>query len=983
MRVFLLGSFELKVNDRAVHLPTRKTEALLAYLALHSTVQNRERLAALFWGDSSDELARRSLRTALSALRKELGEDFLLADRDTIQLNPAFPFWVDVQEMEAQAKDILAANSHVPSTINLELYRGDLLQDFYDEWVLEEREHYRNVFINALLHFAQVLRAKGEYARAIAVSQKVISLDPVSERAYQHLIFCYGALGDRSAALKSYEDCALKLQENLGLPPSEDTNALYEHVKKSNASGANSNLAKSNLPMPLTSFVGREQELKTLIRIFDTTRLLTLTGVGGCGKTRLSIQLARQIADQFMEGIWWFELASIPDEDLLLPTIKKTLGLSESQADSTEESIRRFLHGRRVLLVLDNCEHLITACARFAENILQQCPALKILATSREALSIHGEIAWLVPSLALPPSDQIDDLLEWECPHLFFERATTYRSDLSLTESNAEALLHICRALEGIPLAIELAAARVKTLSLEQLAARLDDKLSLLTTGSRTAQPRQQTLRAAIDWSYELLSEQEQIVLQRLSIFSGAWTLEAAEFVCADETIHPDQILDLLTRLLDKSLLVSESRDQEMRYKLLEIIRQHAFEKLEARSETEKVHNRHTQYYLGLAQKARPLWFTPEHSRLIKQFDSDYPNLRVALAWGLENPKRSGNWEHGLQLAIDMGPLWNFLAAYNEGQMWLQKAIDQVNVILAETNLGSEQRSSLLSIKAKLLYEYGFLVWFQGQYSKSEAIFLESSENFSKVEDSTGLAYSNMFLAHSIWRSGETELARQMWAQSLGQFMKVGALWGAAMVHSFVGRAERESGNYEQAEREYAQCLELFGAVGDGWGLGISLSHLGMIAFQQNQPEKAQNLFEQRLKLAREHDFRQSIAYSIFLLGTAAWKLGNPVQVQIHMREALAAYHRSGNYFTLTDCIVGLAWSEIELGHADQAAYLLGVIQKANQTFRVSNTFEDVYFRTPIVADLQARLDPVKYGEAIERGYRSTLDEVTKEILQH
>src|SRR5215208_8001748 len=478
VKLFLLGSFELNVKEQAIHLPTRKMEALLAYLVLHPTVQNRERIASIFWGDSPDELARRSLRTALSALRKELGEDFIITDRETLQLNPDFPLWVDIHEMEKEAKDVLSANPQ--AVIQPNLYRGDLLSAFYEEWILEEREHYRGLFLHALLQFATFLRTNGDYTRAIEISRKIISIDPANERAYQHLIFCYGALGNRSAALKSYEDCRFQLQEKLGVPPAEDTTALYEYVKKSNASGLHPILAKSNVPIPLTSFIGREQELKTLKDIFSKTRLLTLTGVGGCGKTRLSIQLAGQVADEYADGVWWVALASIQDEKLLGQTIKKTLGIPDRQKDSAEESILKFLHARHALLVLDNCEHVISSCARLAESILTHCSGIRILATSREALSIHGEIAWLVPSLSVPPADQVEGLLRWECPRLFYERAMIYRSDLQLTDANSPSLLRICRALEGIPLAIELAASRVKTLSLERLVSRLDDKLTLL-----------------------------------------------------------------------------------------------------------------------------------------------------------------------------------------------------------------------------------------------------------------------------------------------------------------------------------------------------------------------------------------------------------------------------------------------------------------------------------------------------------------------
>ncbi|HZI72576.1 MAG TPA: BTAD domain-containing putative transcriptional regulator, partial [Gemmatimonadales bacterium] len=311
----LLGSFLLNVNGTRVRLPTRKAESLLAYLVLHRGVHHRERIASMFWGDSPDELARRSLRTALSSLRKEVGEDLLISDRETLQLNPVFPLRVDVHEMEKQAREVTSGNPQ--AVIAPGLYPGDLLQDFYEEWILEERGYYRDLFVNALLRSAGSLRSEGEYGRAIELAQKVVSVDPANERAYQHLIFCYGALGDRSAALKSYEDCAARLQELLGVPPADDTNALVEQVKGSPSGGLRPSHVKSNLPLSLTSFIGREQELKTLQGVFQKTRLLTLTGVGGCGKTRLAIELAGQLADRSAEGTWWAGLASVQEETLV------------------------------------------------------------------------------------------------------------------------------------------------------------------------------------------------------------------------------------------------------------------------------------------------------------------------------------------------------------------------------------------------------------------------------------------------------------------------------------------------------------------------------------------------------------------------------------------------------------------------------------------------------------------------------------------
>lgn len=980
-RLSLLGSFALEVNGEAVRLPTRKAEALLAFLALHPGVQNRERLAALFWGDSPDELARRSLRTALSALRKELGEDFMLTDRETVQLNPQFSLWVDVYELAQQAKALLSANHHSTTAINIDLYRGDLLQDFYDEWVLEEREHYRQSFINALNHFTQSLKTQGEYLRAIAIAQKIISLDPANERAYQHLMFAYFALDNRTEALKSYEEGAHRFMEYLGVEPGKDTRALYQQIKNADVSATLPSAAKSNLPIPLTSFIGREQELKTLWEIFEATRLLTLTGVGGCGKTRLSIQFASQLMDQFVDGVWWIELAAIQDETALLSTIMKTLGITESQNDAPEESLVKYLQAKHLLLIMDNCEHVIAACARLAETLLSQCPHIKILATSREALSIHGEIAWLVPSLSVPPADQTTDLLQWECPRLFFERATSYRSDLQLNESNSAALLRICRTLEGIPLAIELAAARVKTLSLDQLASRLDDKLTLLTTGSRIAQPRQQTLRAAIDWSYELLTEQEQIALQRLSIFYGTWTLEAAEYICADESIHTSEVLDLITRLLDKSLLITENYDGEIRYRMLEIIRQYAMEKLGRGDTAQRVRDRHLSYYTELTQSVGNAWYSTQQATLLKQFDAHYPNLRVALNWGMENPQRTENWENGLKLAIALVPLWNFRAELNEGSYWLKKAIDEIEIALAESDFPSVKRSELLSLKANAIYETGALSYYLTHHAARTDLFEQAAEIYSAVGDATGLARANLYIAQTASDQGQNDRAFRIWRESLQRFDQTGDRWYAAMTHSFMASTERRLGNYDASEREFQRAIDLYTELGDEWGRTVMFSHLGMISMLRGDAEKARGWFEQRLHTTREIGFKNSVALATLQIGITYWKSGDYALMKTCFLEAIPYFHQIGNYASLADCLIGMAWALAQEGDLEGSAYLLGKVENINQTYGRKVYFEYDFFNQPLCRELLSGLG-AEYAQVIEKGKHANLDEIVKDLVR-
>src|SRR5215210_5399636 len=365
----------------------------------------------------------------------------------------------------------------------------------------------------------------------------------------------------------------------------------------------------NNLPLELSSFVGREKELAEVKRLLESTRLLTLTGSGGCGKTRLALAVARELAEGFEDGVWVVELAPLADPTLVPQAVASTLGVREQPGRSLTETLSDYLGSKKVLLVLDNCEHLVEACAELAEALLRSSPELRVLATSREALGITGEVAWLVPSLSLPDLRRLPDiesLPQYEAARLFVERAAAVKPSFTLTEQNAVAVAQVCYRLDGIPLAIELAAARAKVLSVEQIADRLEDSFGLLSAGGRTAMPRHRTLHATMDWSHELLPEEEQILFRRLSVFAGGFTLDAAEAVCAGEELERDEVLESLSHLVDKSLVIMREVGGEGRYRLLETVRQYAREKLSESGEAGQASERHAGYYLALAEEAEP-----------------------------------------------------------------------------------------------------------------------------------------------------------------------------------------------------------------------------------------------------------------------------------------------------------------------------------------------------------------------------------------
>jgi predicted ATPase/class 3 adenylate cyclase len=416
------------------------------------------------------------------------------------------------------------------------------------------------------------------------------------------------------------------------------------------------NSIPNNLPIQLTSFIGREREIAEIKGLLEQNRLVTLTGSGGVGKTRHSLQVAAEVLDTFSDGVWLVELAPESSPELVPQALASVLGVHEDQSRSLMTTLQDHLQAKTVLLLLDNCEHLLEACAQLADGLLHACPHLKILVSSREALGMAGEVSFLVPSLSLPDAQHLpslERLTQYDSVRLFIERAVAVKSDFIVANHNAPAVAQICSRLDGIPLAIELAAARLKGLSAEQISERLDDRFRLLTGGNRTALPRQQTLRAMIEWSYDLLSEAERVLLRRLAVFVGDWTLEAAEAVCAEQGIETTEVMDLLLRLVDKSLIVSEERGGQAHYHMLETIRQFARDKLLESGEGAWLRLRHLEFFLKFAEQAEARLESAEPLIWLHQLGAEYENLQAALGWEIE----AGREQPALRLSRAMEQL--------------------------------------------------------------------------------------------------------------------------------------------------------------------------------------------------------------------------------------------------------------------------------------------------------------------------------------
>jgi predicted ATPase/DNA-binding CsgD family transcriptional regulator len=489
---------------------------------------------------------------------------------------------------------------------------------------------------------------------------------------------------------------------------------------------------KHNLPPQLTSFIGREKEVERVQHRLEGHRLVTLIGVGGIGKTRLSQQVANQLIDSYANGVWLVEFAPLADPALVQRSVATVFGIQQGANHSAlVETLIHFLHAKTLLLILDNCEHVLDACAGLADQLLKSCPNLKILATSREALGIVGEVLYQVPSLTIPELQQIsliEKLNDYESIRLFHERAQLVQMDFALTKVNASSVTQICSRLDGIPLAIELAAVRIQTLSVEQIAEQLDQCFHILTGGSRIALPKHQTLQASIDWSHDLLLEPERVLLRRLSVFAGGWTLDAAEAVCAGNDVEVNAVLDLLTQLVNKSLVLAErAQGQEARYRTLETIRQYASERLLKAGEGEQLRNRHLHFFLRWAERVEPKLRGPRQLQWLNQIEAELDNLRAALEWSLTQAE-SG--EAGLRLASALLAFWYQRAHVSEGYTWLNRA------------LTSSATSDSGAVRAKALHAAGYLARIQGDTMTARALLEDSIDLWraSGPAGNTGLA---------------------------------------------------------------------------------------------------------------------------------------------------------------------------------------------------------------------------------------------------
>lgn len=953
-----LGAPEIRLENQLLTFPIRKSIALLAYLSIEGKPVPRDTLATFFWPEQDQSHSRTSLRHALWVLSDAGLADWIQNQQDRVSLHPGYQ--LDISHFQAHLAHF-RSHSHSSSTAcsscltrlsqAVNLYRGEFMRGFtlrdspaFDDWQRFHIESLNQELEEVLEGLILQYSASQDWERALPFARRWVALDPLHEPAHRCLMRIYALAGKRGLAIKQFAVLRDTLDRDIGVEPERETRQLYEDLLEGRILAQDTRSPSAveprratrvyALPSPITPLLGRDPDVAAVREALlgSKTHLITLVGPPGIGKTRLSIQIATDLADSFKDGVCFVPLAPVQESERVANVLIQFLAIPESAVWTAEESLLNYLKDKNILLVLDNFEHILAA-APLVTSLLQACPSLRILVTSRSPLNLRGERQYPVSPLPIPDLihlPPLETLSKTPSVALFVERASQVDPEFKLSISNAGVIAEICNRLDGLPLAIELAAPLTKLLPPQKLLSKLSSSLSLLRGGPVDLPPRQRTLRAAIDWSYDLLDPREQALLARLAVFVGGWTLDAAEVVVGESTAGDQkqshsEILEGMFLLVDQSLVQRQERPYGLeRYTMLSTIHEYAYHKLLERGEKEILQQRQAVYFLALAEASGPaLRGSQQQSWLIRMRD-EHDNLLTALHWAFDSHQP----EMLLRLAGSLWRYWWMHGHLRDGRDWLEKALK-----------ASSPQPTIW--RASALNGLGILTRSQGDYSSARRFLDDCLSIQRELQDHIGLA---------------------------------------AVLNS-LGVLAQYQGDMEAAERYHQESLQYRRELGDQRDIAVSLNNLGMVAQEQGDFNRAEGLFQESLAILRHVNDERAIAAVLSNQGALMNDRLDPLQAQDYFKQSLSMFRDLGQRDDIIEGLEGFAGVAVLLNQPERAARLFGAAQALRESIGSPIPPYKAIRLKDLLNNLSARLDPQTLQSELQQGKQITLEEAIEFAL--
>lgn len=917
LNLHLFGNFRFEYRDKPLTfnaLP--KTLPLLAYLLLNRSPIPRDVLAFTFWPDVDEAEARANLRRHLYDLRRVLPEingEWVTRQGQALQWNPDAPYWLDVEAFERYCRE----PAHMPDA--LALYTGDLLPEVYDDWLDFDRQRLRTLYFSTAGQLIATRRTEGLFDIAIPIAEQALRQDPWREDILRDLIELRYLAGDRIGALQAYQIFKKRMDEELGVAPMPETTQLYERVTRGDqllgapapaevrptigtpTPSTPRPAVPGHVPIPLKPIIGREEEIAGILDLIGTaqttTRLLTLTGTAGTGKTRLALEVAALVLQErteiFPDGVFFVPLASLSRAELMLPTIAAALGVKASDAAGLVQTLVNDLRYKRVLLVLDNLEHILDAVPQLGE-LLNSAAGLRLMCTSQAALRLYGEREYPVRPLALPDLGHLpssEKLALFSSVKLFVETARATDPRFALDATNAADIARICARLDGLPLAIELAAARTRIFSPAGLLEQLNTRIDILTNRARNAPERHRTLRSAVEWSYNLMAEEERKLFARLSLFPGGFTAEmVGEVLMTPSTAH--LAMDVLEMLAEKNIIQPDiaNADDPPRFYMLSTLRAYAWEQLQLEPELPDLYRRRAAYFARLAEEAGEGVLKAEQARWLAWLQMDENNLRAVLDWAFRSECAQEDAETGMRIIGNaLVRYWKMRGKLVEGQDWCSKARTQKGKLSRPWQVRLAQHTATFYVwqgeyekartyfeeeyqlakaegdhkaRANFLQGLGLVAGHLAEYAQAEKYFLEAIEierelapneisyNMSVALNNLGIVYRHL---------GNYARAIEIQQEVVAYRLKEGDEWGLSSALNNIGLLENMQGQYEMAGEHFRESIRIRQRLGDFLGVVISLSGLANMYARLERYAEMVSLYSVARKLYQQYDFKPSV----------------------------------------------------------------------------------------------------------------------------